>query len=181
MLILIIAVSLLLLIIIKIFISKIFLKDKKIPKEEISAILACLSVIIEDKSNINIIIKNNKMLWQSNEMCLNGVYMRKFNVFVNDNCYTVEVQEIHDQTTEQKKVCKFPPTASERTIIAPIDGVIVDVKVSIGQKVSKGDVLFIIEAMKMNNEIKAMEDLEVSCLYISKDDTVDVGQVLLTY
>ncbi len=164
-------------------VQKFFTNEKKAPNDEVLAIIGCLNVIIEDNSKVlNIVIKNDQILWQSNnDIETNGVCMRKFNVFVNNNCYTVEVQEIHDHTTEQTKSCKFPPNPNEKTIIAPLQGTLIDIKVQNGQKVLKGDVLFVIEAMKMENEIKAIEDFVVSCVYVNKDDMVQDGDILLSY
>ncbi len=63
---------------------------------------------------------------------------------------------------------------------APMNGNIVDVKVSAGQSVSKGDILVILEAMKMENEIMAPRDGIVSSVLVSKGETVDTGKTLVT-
>jgi biotin carboxyl carrier protein len=59
-------------------------------------------------------------------------------------------------------------------------GNIMDVKVSVGQAVKKGDVLLILEAMKMENEIMAPKDGTVGSVAVSKGATVSSGDVLLT-
>ena len=59
-------------------------------------------------------------------------------------------------------------------------GNILDVCVSAGQSVKKGDVLLILEAMKMENEILAARDGVIAGIAISKGATVNSGDVLLT-
>ena len=59
-------------------------------------------------------------------------------------------------------------------------GTILDIKVSAGQAVKKGDVLVILEAMKMENEIMADRDGTVSGIAVTKGSSVNSGDVLLT-
>ena len=67
------------------------------------------------------------------------------------------------------------------TVSAPIPGVIQEVNVKAGQSVKKGDVLFVLEAMKMKNNITAMRDGKVASVSVNKGDSVTHGQVLMTY
>lgn len=64
-------------------------------------------------------------------------------------------------------------------INAPLPGVVVDIKISAGQAVKKGDVLVIIEAMKMENEVMAPRDGTVSQVVASKGASVDTGAPLV--
>ena len=73
------------------------------------------------------------------------------------------------------------PAAGGDTVTAPIPGVIQEVKVQAGQSVKKGDVLFVLEAMKMKNNITAMHDGKVASVNVSKGDSVVHGQSLMTY
>ena len=66
------------------------------------------------------------------------------------------------------------------TVESPMPGSIVAVNVQAGQSVSKGDVLVILEAMKMENEIMAAEDGVVAAIHVNKGDSVDTGSPLLT-
>ena len=63
-------------------------------------------------------------------------------------------------------------------VVAPMPGNIIDVKVSVGQAVKKGDVVIILEAMKMENEIVAPVDGTVKQILVQKGNTVDTDQVL---
>ena len=67
------------------------------------------------------------------------------------------------------------------TVTAPIPGVIQEVNVKAGQTVKKGDVLFVLEAMKMKNNITAMRDGKVASVNVNKGDSVTHGQVLMSY
>lgn len=64
-------------------------------------------------------------------------------------------------------------------IAAPLPGVILDVKVRAGEHVAAGDVVLILEAMKMENEITSPVDGAVAEVRVSKGATVDLGQVLV--
>ncbi len=68
---------------------------------------------------------------------------------------------------------------SASAITAPMPGSINAVKVSSGQAVKKGDVLVILEAMKMENEITAPKDGKIGQVYVQKGATVDTGAPLV--
>lgn len=63
---------------------------------------------------------------------------------------------------------------------SPMPGKIVDIKCTVGQTVKNGDLLFILEAMKMENEIFASADGTISSICVTQGETVDTGAVLCT-
>ncbi len=69
-------------------------------------------------------------------------------------------------------------TAAGTKVIAPMPGNILSVNVSAGQSVNAGDVMFILEAMKMENEIVAPSAGTVKQVLVSKGSTVDTDAVL---
>lgn len=73
-----------------------------------------------------------------------------------------------------------PASAGSITVDAPMPGNILDVKTSVGASVKSGDVLCILEAMKMENDIVAPQDGTVASINVNKGDTVDAGQTLIT-
>ena len=81
----------------------------------------------------------------------------------------------------KKAASAAAPAAGGDAVTAPIPGVIQEVKVQAGQSVKKGDVLFVLEAMKMKNNITAMHDGKVASVNVSKGDSVTHGQTLMTY
>jgi biotin carboxyl carrier protein len=68
---------------------------------------------------------------------------------------------------------------SENKIIAPIPGKIVEVKVSEGQAVRQGEVLIVLEAMKMENELASPRDAVVKQILCQEGDNVDLEQILI--
>ncbi len=79
-----------------------------------------------------------------------------------------------------KEIAADTLTNGEEEINAPLSGNIWKVVVTLNQKVNKGDVLVILEAMKMETEIRAIRDGVVTGISIKEGDTVTVGQTLLT-
>lgn len=72
------------------------------------------------------------------------------------------------------------PAAGSVSVDAPMPGNILDIKVSNGASVKAGDVLLILEAMKMENEIVAPQDGTVASVNVNKGDTVEAGQTLVS-
>ena len=121
--------------------------------------------------------------------------MRKFIVNVNGNSYEVEVEEVgaaasvpaaavvaapQPAAPAAPKAAPAPQAAVSGTPVkAPMPGNVLDIKVTSGQSVKKGDVLVILEAMKMENEISAPQDGVVTVV-ASKGATVNTGEVLVT-
>jgi acetyl/propionyl-CoA carboxylase alpha subunit len=64
---------------------------------------------------------------------------------------------------------------------APMPGLIVDIRVEPGQVVQKGDALLVLEAMKMENILKAPSDATISAIKINLRDNVQKGQVLVQF
>lgn len=130
--------------------------------------------------------------------------MKKFLIKVNGNQYEVEVEEVRDGSVATEvasapapKAAPSPaaapapaPAAAPKkdnavpagaaTIKAPMPGTILGVKVNTGDVVKKGQVLLILEAMKMENEIVAPNDGTVASVNVSKGTSVNAGDVLLS-
>ncbi len=107
--------------------------------------------------------------------------MRTFKVTVNGNLYEVQLEEVSaseiKSTPAQKPVAQ---PAGGMAVNAPIAGTILSVNVSIGQAVKAGDVLMILEAMKMENEICAPCDGKITSVAIGKGASVASGTLLCT-
>jgi biotin carboxyl carrier protein len=122
--------------------------------------------------------------------------MRKFVINVNGNQYEVEVEEVGggSQTVAYtapvapaapatpKPVADAPATSSAPAgsikVTSPMPGTILDIRVSPGQAVKKGDVLLILEAMKMENEIVAPQDGTIASINTTKGSSVNSGDLL---
>ncbi len=116
--------------------------------------------------------------------------IKKYNITVNGNTYEVEVEELGSQASVQRpqvatqqvqpKQTQNAPSAGGGTISAPMPGTINDVRVKVGDSVKKGQVLLILEAMKMENEIMASSDGTVKSVDVSKGASVSAGDALIT-
>lgn len=120
--------------------------------------------------------------------------MKAYKVNVNGKVYeiTLEVIDKDDIKAPAKEEPKAqapapaasapaaPAPAGAKTVNAPMPGNILKVNVTAGQSVKKGDVLMILEAMKMENEIMAPADAVVSSVSVSAGSTVEAGAVLCT-
>ncbi len=112
--------------------------------------------------------------------------MKAYRVNVNGNVYeiTLEVIDKADiKPVENKPAAPAAPVAAPapagaQTVTAPMPGNILKVNVSNGQAVKKGDVLVVLEAMKMENEILAPADATVSSVNVTAGQTVEAGAVL---
>lgn len=125
----------------------------------------------------------------------------KYIVSINDKNYEVEVEQGEARivkTTQAIQVETVPVTAPLKTLAtdtptnvnsvaigdgepikAPLPGVILGVKVNAGASVKRGEILLILEAMKMENEIVAPRDGVVTQIVASKGSSVNTGDVLV--
>ena len=124
--------------------------------------------------------------------------MKKFNIKVNGKAYEVEVEEIGssapsftapaapavsapvNETKSAPAPAPAPVNAGSSSIKAPMPGTINAVKVTAGESIKKGQVVAVLEAMKMENEIMAPEDAVVASVAVSQGQSVNTGDVILT-
>ena len=112
--------------------------------------------------------------------------MKKFKVKVNGTDYEVEVEEISAGSAQaaapkaDSAPAAPPPATSEggSKIVAPMQGAILDIKVGVGDSVTKGQVLLILEAMKMENEIRSPIDGKVASINVQKGASVKANDLL---
>jgi biotin carboxyl carrier protein len=99
---------------------------------------------------------------------------------VNGTIYTVEAKDQFDILLDQLGLSALN-TARVSEIKAPMPGLVLKLFVTEGAEVKKGDNLFILEAMKMENIIKSPADVIVKSVKIKPGDKVEKGQVLLIF
>lgn len=112
--------------------------------------------------------------------------MKTYKIKVNGKVYMVEVEEV----TGSEAAVSAPPAdqsapapaagAGDVRIEAPMQGLILSVKTPVGTAVRKGQVLAILEAMKLENEIVAPVDGTVVSVDVRDGQAVDSGVLLLT-
>ena len=109
--------------------------------------------------------------------------MKKYRVTVNGTVYEVELEELTGSAPVSAPAApaaapaSAAPAAGEQ-ICAPMPGNILAVNVTAGQTVKKGDVLMVLEAMKMENEIMCPRDGVVASVNTSKGASVESGTLL---
>lgn len=109
--------------------------------------------------------------------------MKKYRVTVNGTVYEVELEELTGSAPVSAPAAPAAapaptaPAAGEQ-ICAPMPGNILAVNVTAGQTVKKGDVLMVLEAMKMENEIMCPRDGVVASVNTTKGASVESGTLL---
>ena len=106
------------------------------------------------------------------------LFQKTATVLVNGNKYTIQISDEYDQLVEKMGLSKGK-AQQIKDIKAPMPGLVLSTKVKIGQTVAKGDALLILEAMKMENVLKAAGDGIIKSILTKKGDAVDKGQVLI--
>ncbi len=126
--------------------------------------------------------------------------MKKYNITVNGTTYEVVVEEAGSSASAPAYTAPVAPVATPAAapaaaptapkapvtgggankVTAPMPGTILDVKVSVGQSVKKGDVICVLEAMKMENDIPAPCDGVIASVNVSKGASVAANDVLAT-
>ena len=115
--------------------------------------------------------------------------MKAYKVTVNGNVYEITLEVIDKADIKAAPApaaapvaaaAAAPAAAGATTVSAPMPGNILKVNVTAGQAVKKGDVLMILEAMKMENEIMSPVDGTVASVGVNAGATVESGAVLCT-
>lgn len=108
--------------------------------------------------------------------------MKTYRVKVNDKVYDVEVEEVTSETKKETPVTKEEPAEhhNHREIHAPLSGKVLEVLVKKGQRVRKEQTVCIIEAMKLENEIRSAYDGIVSEVLIAEGDEVKNKDLMIT-
>ena len=136
-----------------------------------------LDVLKLSKSKFHI-INNNKSFGAKLEKSdfLNKEYI----ITVNSNHYTVKISTPLDILIKEMG---FSVGSTKKTtdIKAPMPGLILSAHVKEGQKVKKGDILIILEAMKMENSIESPNDAVIKSIHIKKGETVEKGALMIEF
>ena len=120
--------------------------------------------------------------------------MKRYTITVNGTAYDVVVEEADASgvvmapvapvqaapvaAPAAPKAAAKPAAAGATSVTAPMPGTILDVKVSVGQSVKKGDVICVLEAMKMENDIPAPADGVIASINVQKGASVAANDIL---
>ena len=108
--------------------------------------------------------------------------MKVYKVKVNGKVYEVEleaVEEKKESIAPSQTPSSAPVSSGANTILAPIAGKVVDVKVNVGDTVKKGQTVAIVEAMKLENEIQSQYDGKVVEIRANKGTAVKNKDVII--
>jgi biotin carboxyl carrier protein len=103
---------------------------------------------------------------------------------VNDREYQIEVSPREIAANTKRSNATAPSESRSKSVSeirAPIPGIISEVKVASGDTVKTGDVLIVIEAMKMENPIKSPREGLILNVLVKKGDEVKAGEIILTF
>ncbi len=122
--------------------------------------------------------------------------MKNYRITVNGTAYDVAVEEMGASASAPvaaAPVAAAPaapaaaPAAPQASgakggvsVVAPMPGKVLSIKASVGQSVAKGDVVLVLEAMKMENEIVAPEDGTIASIDVAEGASVEAGATLAT-
>lgn len=124
--------------------------------------------------------------------------MKRYTITVNGTPYDVTVDEVGASAPAPVSAAPAAPVAAPAAapapaakpapsgaegsvkVEAPMPGTILDIKTSVGASVNSGDVLCILEAMKMENDIVAPSAGTVASISVNKGDSVEAGQIIVT-
>jgi len=99
---------------------------------------------------------------------------------INGNIYSITAKDQYDILLEKLGLTNLN-SAKISEIKAPMPGLVLKIFVTEGSTVQKGDNLFVLEAMKMENIIKSPADVIVKKVRIKPGDKVEKGQVLIVF
>ena len=105
--------------------------------------------------------------------------MKLYKISVNGKTYEVEVESVEE--TKSKPVPKKEETPNDAitNVLAPMQGTVTELLVKVGSEVKKGDVLMVLEAMKLENDILCPVDGYVRQVLIKESQKVELNQLML--
>ncbi len=106
-----------------------------------------------------------------------------YNISVNGTAYAVTVSaggQVQNLQPAQNALAATPTASGGTPMPAPLAGTIFKIKASVGQQISAGDVVMIMEAMKMETEVRAPKAGVIASIEVKEGDAVQVGNTLLT-
>ena len=114
--------------------------------------------------------------------------MKRYHITVNGTSYEVEVEEVSEGAAPAVSAAPVAPAVKPAApaagkgapVTAPMQGTVLKVAVTVGQAVKKGDLICLLEAMKMENEIFAPTDGTVTAVPVTTGQSVAAGAVLAT-
>ena len=105
---------------------------------------------------------------------------KTFTILVNKLRFELQVQDKFDILLAQMGM-NNANTQKIGSLKAPMPGLLIDIKITEGQEVKKGDILLVLEAMKMENVLKAPADAIIKSIKVQKGKNVEKNEVLIIF
>lgn len=105
--------------------------------------------------------------------------MKIYKVKVNGKVFEVELEAVSENAEKIQTETKQEEVVNGTPLKSPMAGTILNVNVNVGDAVKKGDVVCILEAMKLENEVKSGVDGTVKQVLVNKGTQVSKGQVII--
>jgi acetyl/propionyl-CoA carboxylase alpha subunit len=134
--------------------------------------------IFEIRDGVFHVILNNRSY--NAEVLRHDADAKTFEIRVNNNTYKVELKDRYDDLLKALGLDTLH-TGKAADLKAPMPGMVVEVAVKEGQEVKKGDKLVVLEAMKMENILKASADAVVKKVNAAKGRTVEKNEILVLF
>jgi len=131
--------------------------------------------VISNGKKFNIIYNNKPIEIKTLE---SDFHNRLYTVSVNGNLYKIKIENELDALIS-KMGLSLGNASVEDEVHAPMPGLILEVNVSEGDTIKKGDFLCVLEAMKMENTLTAPRDKVIKAVNIGKGETVEKGKLLI--
>ncbi len=110
--------------------------------------------------------------------------MSKYKITINGSVYEVEVEKMsddHQVKTLNKNTSSKNSTEVNNVFTSPIQGNVLKINTAVNESVKKGDLLLVIEAMKLENEIVSDRDGIIENIMVEVGKTVNSGEVIINF
>ena len=134
--------------------------------------------IVNEKPGRFHVLKDNKSF--TLEIVSVDFLEKKCSITVNGNIYSFELKDKFDELLKNLGMDKLISNVA-KDLKAPMPGLVLDVLVKAGDSIKKGDSVLVLEAMKMENNIKAVADAVIKKIAVQKGNAVEKNQVLVLF
>ena len=134
--------------------------------------------IIEVKDGCFHVIKDNKSY--TVDVIKADYTTKEFTISVNRTKYTISVKDKFDELLKSLGM-DSAEGSKVNDVKAPMPGMVLDIRVSEGEAIKKGDAILVLEAMKMENIIKSPTDAVIKKINVKKGLAVEKNQVMITF
>jgi pyruvate carboxylase subunit B len=102
----------------------------------------------------------------------------EFSVDVDGEVFNIKIAPVLGKAIEIEKPSK-PATAAKGSVVSPMSGMVLSIKVKVGDRVKEGDLVAVIEAMKMQNEVRSPYSGTVKAVMSYEGEVISAGNVIM--